>query len=66
MIEEKHYNVNELAEAWGVSYWTVRRIFIDRPDVLKLGSSGRRKKRDHLTLRIPVSTAERVYKERCA
>lgn len=65
MIESKHYTVNEIAEAWAVSYDTVRRIFIDEPGVLKLGAQGRRKKRDHLMLRIPASVAERVYKEKC-
>lgn len=65
MIEEKHYTVKELAEKLGVSYWTVRRMFIDTPGVLKLGARGRRKKRDHLTLRIPASVADRFYREGC-
>jgi len=53
----------EIAEAWRVDISTVRRLFIDQPGVLKLGQS-RRGKRSYVTLRIPVSVAERVYKER--
>jgi hypothetical protein len=46
---------------------TIIRIFQDERGVLKIGKANRRDgKCDKITLRIPVSVAERVYRERCA
>ena len=42
------------------------RMFQDEPGVLKIGQTGRRSKRDYVTLRIPASTAARFYQERIA
>jgi AraC-like DNA-binding protein len=35
---EKHYTVQELAEKWGMSESTIRRLFEDERGVLKLGN----------------------------
>jgi hypothetical protein len=61
---EKHYSVAEIAEMWGLSPSAVRRIFQNEPGVLALGEPrpkfGRR--RGKVTLRIPQSVLERVYR----
>jgi hypothetical protein len=61
---ERHYTPKELADLWRLDQSTVRRMFQDEPGVLKIGSTGRRKKRDYVTLRIPASTAARFYRAR--
>jgi hypothetical protein len=59
---ERHYSPQELAELWGFDPATIRRMFIDEPGVLKEGKQGRRDgKRDYVSLRIPVSVAQRVH-----
>jgi hypothetical protein len=63
---ERHFTPKELAEVWKLDESTVRRMFQDQPGVLKIGSTGRRTKRDYITLRIPASTAARFYQERIA
>ena len=63
---ERHYTPKELAELWRLDESTVRRMFQDQSGVLKIGSAGRRDKRDYVTLRIPASTAARFYRERMA
>jgi hypothetical protein len=62
LMAEKHFAPDELAELWGVSTETIRSIFRNEPDVLKIGDTGTRHKRAYLTLRIPASVAERVHK----
>jgi hypothetical protein len=62
---EHHFEPRELAELWKYDATTIRRMFQDEPGVLKIGKSNRRDgKRDYVTLRIPRSVAERVYRER--
>jgi len=62
---EKHYTPAELAEIWSLDPSAVRRLFTGQPGVLKIGKANRRDgRRDYLTLRIPASVAERVYRER--
>ena len=64
IVFERHYTPKELAAAWRLDETTIRRLFIDEPDVLKIGKSGRRDgKRDYLSLRIPESVAKRVHGE---
>lgn len=60
MITARHFTVQELAEAWRLHEDTVRKMFQDRPGVLKVGLRAR------MTLRIPEDVAEKVYRERCA
>ncbi len=61
---ERHFSPKELAQAWGLNERTVRDIFRDEPGTLKIGQTGRRTKRDHVTLRIPERVALRVYQRR--
>ena len=62
---EQHFEPSELAELWRVDATTIRRMFQDEPGVLKIGKSNRRDgKRDYITMRIPKSVAERVYREK--
>jgi hypothetical protein len=61
---ERHYTSQEVGELWHLDASTIRRIFQDEPGVLKIGQIGRRSKRDYVTLRIPASTVERVYRAR--
>jgi hypothetical protein len=61
---ERHYTPKELAAVWRLDESTVRRMFQDEPNVLKIGSTGRRSTRDYVTLRIPASAAARFYKAR--
>ncbi len=60
---ERHYSVSEVAELWGLSEETIRNIFRDRLDVLKIGSSFKRKKRGYIVLRIPESVLQKVHEE---
>ncbi len=60
---ERHYTVKELAATWKLSPSTVTRIFRDEPGVLKIGRAGtRRGPRTYVTLRIPESVVQRVYR----
>ena len=62
---EKHYTVKEIAEAWKVCDNTVIALFRDQPGVLKLSRRTlTRRKRQHVTLRIPASVLARVHNER--
>lgn len=62
---ERHYTPQELAELWGFDHTTIRRMFVDEPGVLKVGKSARRDgKRAYVSLRIPASVAERVYRRK--
>ncbi|MEK7753460.1 MAG: helix-turn-helix domain-containing protein [Acidobacteriota bacterium] len=61
---EPIYTPQEVAAWLKVDESTVRRLFIDRPDVLKLGRAvARGKRRSYLTLRIPLSVVERFIRE---
>jgi predicted transcriptional regulator len=64
---ERHFSVAEVAELWGLSPSAVRRLFQQEPGVLALGEPrakyGRR--RGKVTLRIPQSVLERVYRRQC-
>ena len=61
--QEKHYSVSELAERWGLSPDTIRRLFSDEPGVLVLPKTDgkRTHRRRYTTLRIPESVALRVH-----
>jgi hypothetical protein len=63
---ERHYTPRDLAEIWRLDESTIRRMFQDEPGVLRIGATGRRNKRDYVTLRIPASTAARFYQARIA
>ena len=61
---ERHYSVVEVAEKWGLSEKTIRRMFEDEEGVLQWGSPETRYKRGYITLRIPESVLLRVHRER--
>ena len=63
LIKEKHWNVVEVAEQWGISTDLVRDIFKDEDGVLIFERPGTRTKRSYSTMRIPESVLERVYNE---
>ncbi len=62
---ERHFTPQELAEIWKLDETTIRRILQEEPGVLRFGKASPRGKRGYVTLRIPASVAERVYRERC-
>jgi hypothetical protein len=59
---EEVYTLEELAELKKLSRQTVTRLFVDEPGVIRIGHGPTRTKRQHYTLRIPASVAERVFK----
>jgi hypothetical protein len=61
---ERHFTVGELAEAWGLVEETVRPWFLDQPGVLKIEHRMRKGKRGYISLRIPESTARKIYREK--
>ena len=62
VVDEKHFTPSELGKAWGVSAETVRQLFRNEPDVLRVGSNGSAKARRYVLLRIPESVALRVHR----
>ncbi len=54
----------QVAEHLQIDVSTVRRLFLDRSDVVKIGRTESRKKRSYVTLRIPVSALRRFLEER--
>jgi hypothetical protein len=63
VAEEKHHTPAEVAAMWARSVETVRRLFENEPDVMKMpnatGYTGRRR---YKTLRIPLSVMQRVHR----
>src|SRR6266581_4946373 len=45
---EQHFTPAQIAKQWGLSVYTVRRMFANVPGVLKIGQKGK-----HVSLRIP-------------
>jgi hypothetical protein len=58
---EQHYLPEEVAEMWGVSANTIRRLFEDEPDVLFIDRPEKMHKRGYCTMRIPESVVARVH-----
>lgn len=59
---ERHFSVAQIAEAWGLSEDTARRLFEREPGVLVIEPpAGRYSRRRYRTLRIPESVIERVH-----
>jgi hypothetical protein len=63
---ERHFTIPEIAEIWkGMSEKTVRSLFIDHPDVLKIGGEsrfeGRTPVRGYVTLYVPESVMISVH-----
>ncbi len=60
---ERHYNVREIGELWGLSVDIVRRAFADESGVIRLSHPETLHKRSYTTLRIPESVARRVHRK---
>ncbi|MBZ5586924.1 MAG: hypothetical protein LAQ30_33005 [Acidobacteriia bacterium] len=58
------FTPRELADLWQLSEQSIRRLFQDRPGVLKIGDSNPRGTRAYVTLRIPAGVVEQVFQER--
>ena len=60
---ERHYTAKEVGALWKLSTSTITRIFRDEPGVLKIGrEQPSRGHRRYMTLRIPESVVQRVYR----
>lgn len=60
---ERHFSPDELAQTWGLSSDTVRRLFEREPGVLIIEQPKKsRSSRRYRTLRIPESVALRVHR----
>ena len=60
---EKHFSVAQVAERWGLSEDSVRRLFEKEPGVLVIEPARSRfGRRRYRTLRIPESVVERVHR----
>jgi hypothetical protein len=59
-VLEPHFTCKELADKWHMSESTVFKLFVDEPGVVKLGERSTRK-RTKISIRIPLSVAERVH-----
>jgi hypothetical protein len=66
-MAERHYSVAELAELWNLSPNKVREMFQGESGVLAIGECRSKfgRHRYRVTLRIPQSVAERVYRRQC-
>jgi hypothetical protein len=60
-VAQPHFTPDDLAEKWGVSAETIRNIFRDEPDVLRI-THPQGRKRKYILMRIPESVAERVHR----
>ncbi len=62
---EQHYTVQEVAKLWAMSPDTVRRLFEDDPQVLKVSMprllKNARKRKPRVSLSIPASALERLH-----
>jgi hypothetical protein len=59
----RHYSPAEIAEMWGLSVDSVRRMFECEPGVLVISTNeGRYRRRRYRTLRIPAFVVERVHR----
>ena len=59
---EPHYTPKQIAERWGRSTDTIRRLFESEPGVLVLGDAvGGRGKRRYRSIAIPESVLARVH-----
>jgi AraC-like DNA-binding protein len=61
---ERHYSVPEIAELWGMSEKSVRRLFAGESGVLRWGTPETSRKRGYCNLRIPESVLIRVHQRR--
>jgi hypothetical protein len=60
-VTEQHFSPAQLASQWGLSDDTIRRLFDGVEGVLRLEKPTRAGKRPRVTIRIPLSVAERIH-----
>jgi hypothetical protein len=58
---EQHFTVQQVAEAWGLSEASIRRMFGEQPGVLRKAAPTVSGKRRRVLLRIPASVVARVH-----
>jgi len=59
---QPHYRVKDLAATWGLSPAAIRRLFRNQPGVLRYGRPKKGHQREYVSIRIPQSVAQRVYR----
>jgi hypothetical protein len=59
---QRHYLIPEIAKTLNLSDDTVRRLFENEPDIVRLGKLHSGRKRRYVTLSIPEDVLERVYR----
>lgn len=61
-VFERHFSPEDLAELWGLSGDTIRRLFEKEPGVLVIERCTKSRARRYRTMRIPESVALRVHR----
>ena len=64
-LSEEHFTVKQIAQKWGMSPVAVRRLFRNEPGVLRFGREKEGHTRQYVSLRIPATVVDRVYR-RCS
>ncbi len=59
---ERHYTVAEVAKMWSFSKEKTRLLFMNEPNVLKIGFDETRFKRGYHSIRIPESVVRAVHR----
>jgi hypothetical protein len=59
---EKHFSTREVAELWGIADTTVRQLFRNEQDVMRIAREDPNKRR-YTSLRIPQSALARLHRE---
>jgi hypothetical protein len=61
-VFERHFSPEDLAELWGLSGDTIRRLFEKEPGVLVIERCTKSRARRYRTMRVPESVALRVHR----
>jgi hypothetical protein len=61
VLDEESYTPQELAKRHKLHPDTIIRMFLNEPDVIRLGHGSDSRRRRYYTLRIPKHVAERVF-----
>ena len=59
---EAHFSVKQLAELWGFSQRTIRRLIEDEPELVTIRRDSRNK-RTYRRVQVPASVAERIHRK---
>lgn len=58
---EQHYTPVQVAKMWGLSRWTIQRLFAKEPDVIVIDRPEELHKRGYCSMRITETALRRVY-----